>query len=173
MANFRIVADGFHFTNEIRFDAREEFLYVVETTGGRITRLRIDQDGSAVEREVFGPSCLGTGAWPDGIAFDSFGNLWGTLVYSDKLFVLTPQGDLRILLDEGDSEKVEALEHAFRQNDVTEAVLFATGRGIAPWMASITFGGPDLRTLFIGSLKGSRIPYFRVPVGGLPMVHWH
>ena len=31
---FRIVADGFHFTNEIRFDAREEFLYVVETTGG-------------------------------------------------------------------------------------------------------------------------------------------
>ena len=38
----RIVADGFHFTNEIRFDANEEFLYVVETTGGRITRLRIE-----------------------------------------------------------------------------------------------------------------------------------
>ena len=45
---------------------------------------------------------LGTGAWPDGIAFDSYGNLWGTLVYSDKLFVLTPQGDMRVLLDEGD-----------------------------------------------------------------------
>src|SRR5262249_34049586 len=30
---FRIVADGFRFTNEIRFDAAEEFLYVVETTG--------------------------------------------------------------------------------------------------------------------------------------------
>ena len=42
---FRIVADGFHFTNEIRFDAREEWLYVVETTGGRITRLRIDERG--------------------------------------------------------------------------------------------------------------------------------
>ena len=41
----RIVADGFHFTNEIRFDAKEEFLYVVETTGGRITRLRIDDCG--------------------------------------------------------------------------------------------------------------------------------
>ena len=39
---FRIVADGFHFTNEIRFDANEEYLYVVETTGGCITRLRID-----------------------------------------------------------------------------------------------------------------------------------
>src|SRR5258706_10218642 len=41
---FRIVADGFGFTNEIRFDAREEWLYVVETTGRRITRLRIAGD---------------------------------------------------------------------------------------------------------------------------------
>ena len=103
----RIVADGFHFTNEIRFDAKEEFLYVVETTGGRITRLRIDDCGEVQEREIFGPSNLGTGAWPDGIAFDSYGNLWGTLVYSDKLFVLTPEGDMRVLLDEGDPVKVD------------------------------------------------------------------
>jgi gluconolactonase len=95
------------FTNEIRFDANEEFLYVVETTGGRITRLRIDDCGEVTAREIFGPTNLGPGAWPDGIAFDSYGNLWGTLVYSDKLFVLTPEGDLRILLDEGDPAKVE------------------------------------------------------------------
>lgn len=170
---FRIVADGFRFTNEIRFDADEQFLYVVETTGGCITRLRIDDNGDVKERETFGPSSLGRGAWPDGIAFDSCGNLWGTLVYSDKLFVLTPQGDLRILLDEGDPDKVGTLEQAFLQNNVTEAVLFATGQGIAPWMASITFGGCDLRTVYIGSLKGTRIPYFRAPAPGLPMVHWH
>jgi len=169
---FTIVADGFHFTNEIRFDAKEEFLYVVETTGGCITRLRIDECGNAVGREVFGPRSLGTGAWPDGIAFDSAGNLWGTLVYSDRLFVLTPKGDLRVLLDEGDPVKVGALEQAFRANRVTEDVLFATGRGIAPWMASVTFGGPDLQTVYIGSLKGHRIPCFRAPVPGLPMVHW-
>jgi len=169
---FTIVADGFHFTNEIRFDAKEEFLYVVETTGGCITRLRIDECGNAVGREVFGPRSLGTGAWPDGIAFDSAGNLWGTLVYSDRLFVLTPKGDLRVLLDEGDPVKVGALEQAFRANRVTEDVLFATGQGIAPWMASVTFGGPDLQTVYIGSLKGHRIPCFRAPVPGLPMVHW-
>ena len=170
---FRIIADGFGFTNEIRFDAREEFLYVVETTGGHITRLRIDDRGEVTHREIFGPSSLGKGAWPDGIAFDSYGNLWGTLVYSDKLFVLTPQGDMRILLDEGDPGKVDALEQAFFRNHVTEDVLFATGRGVAPWMASVTFGGPDLQTVYIGSLKGTRIPYFRVPVPGLPMVHWN
>ena len=95
------------------------------------------------------------------------------MVYSDKLFVLTPQGDLRVLLDEGDPKKVDALEKAFFQNQVNEEVLFATGRGIAPWMASVTFGGPDLQTIYIGSLKGQRIPYFRAPVPGLPMVHWN
>ncbi|PWU07534.1 MAG: gluconolactonase [Terriglobia bacterium] len=169
---FRIVADGFHFTNEIRFDAKEEFLYVVETTGGRVSRLRVDAKGNLRDREIFGPPSLGKGAWPDGIAFDSYGNLWGTLVYSDKLFVLTPKGDLRVLLDEGDPAKVDALEQQFFQGKVTQDVLFATGQGIAPWMASVTFGGPDLRTVYIGSLKGNRIPYFRSPVAGLPMVHW-
>jgi sugar lactone lactonase YvrE len=169
---FRIVADGFHFTNEIRFDAREEFLYVVETTGGCITRLRVDDRGEITAREIFGPSSLGTGAWPDGIAFDTAGNLWGTLVYSDKLFVLTPEGDLHVLLDEGDCTRVAALERAFRAGAVTKDVLFATGRGIAPWMASVTFGGPDLKTVYIGSLKGTRIPYFQAPISGLPMVHW-
>jgi sugar lactone lactonase YvrE len=168
----RIVAEGFGFTNEVRLDANEEFLYVVETTGGCISRLRVDANGELKNREVFGPRNLGKGAWPDGIAFDSAGNLWGTMVYSDKLFVLTPDGDLRILLDEGDPAKVDALERQFFAGEVTEDVLFATGQGIAPWMASVTFGGPDLKTVYIGSLKGDRIPYFRTPVPGLPMVHW-
>lgn len=170
---FRIVADGFHFTNEIRMDAREEFMYVVETTGGCVSRLRVGNEGSLSNHEVFGPSSLGKGAWPDGIAFDSLGNLWGTMVYSDKLFVLSPQGDFRLLLDEGDPKKVEALEKAFFENTVNEQVLFTTGQGIAPWMASVTFGGPDLQTIYIGSLKGKKIPYFRAPAPGLPMVHWN
>jgi gluconolactonase len=169
----RIVAEGFHFTNEVRMDAKGEYLYVAETTGGCISRLRVDEDGNLGKREIFGPSSLGKGAWPDGIAFDSYGNLWGTMVYSDKLFVLTPQGDLRILLDEGDPAKVDALEKAFLNNQVNESVLFATGQGIAPWMASITFGGPDLQTAYIGSLKAHNIPCFRAPVPGLPMSHWN
>jgi hypothetical protein len=79
---------------------------------------------------------------------------------------------LRVLLDEGDPAKVDRLEQQFFEGRVTEDVLFATGRGVAPWMASVTFGGPDLQTAYIGSLKGDRIPYFRAPVPGLPMVHW-
>jgi gluconolactonase len=43
---------------------------------------------------------------------------------------------------------------------------------LAPWMASVTFGGPDLRTVYLGSLMGKALPCFRSPVPGQPMVHW-
>ena len=168
-----IVADGLHFTNEVRFDANEEYLYVVETTGGRILRYKVDAKGDLSNKEIFGPSSLGKGAYPDGVAFDSYGNLWGTMVYSDKLFALTPDGELKILLDEGDPEKVRKLDEAFFERRVTNEILFETGRGIAPWMASVTFGGPDLSTIYIGCLRGNNIPYFKSPVKGLPMVHWN
>ena len=167
-----IVAEGPHFTNEVRFDAKEEYIYVVETTGGRILRFKCDARGELSGREVYGPSHMGQGAYPDGIAFDSYGNLWGTMVYSDKLFVITPEGEMVILLDEGDHEEVRKLDEAFYNRCVTNELLFRTGRGVAPWMASVTFGSPDLKNVYIGSLRGTRIPYFRSPVAGLPMVHW-
>lgn len=89
----RIVADGFHFTNEIRLDADEEWLYVAETTAKRVTRLRVRPDGSLTAREVYGPSSLGDGVI-DGIAFDAFGNLWATMIFADRLVAITPEGDL-------------------------------------------------------------------------------
>jgi sugar lactone lactonase YvrE len=167
----RIVADGFRFTNEVRLDAAEEHLYIVETTGPCISRMRVGQDGSLSHREVFGPSDLG--AFPDGIAFDAHGNLWGTLVMADQLFVLTPEGDCRILLDDGNPAATRALRQAFEERRATPNLMMAACGTIAPWMASITFGGPDLRTVYVGSLRGTRLPYFRSPVPGLPMVHWN
>jgi len=67
----RVVADGLAFTNEIRLDAGEEWMYAVETTGQRVTRFRVGADGALTGREVFGPAKLGPGGFPDGIAFDA------------------------------------------------------------------------------------------------------
>ncbi|GHU09240.1 hypothetical protein FACS1894151_06600 [Spirochaetia bacterium] len=167
-----IVAEGLHFTNEVRFDAAEEYIYVVETTGGRILRYKVDANGDLHNKEVYGPSHMGDGAYPDGIAFDSYGNLWGTSVYSDKVWAISPDGEFKILLDEGDHAKVKALDDAFWAKQVTNEILFKTGQGIAPWTASVTFGGKDLKTVYIGSLRAKNIPYFASPVAGLPMVHW-
>ncbi len=166
----RIVADGFHFTNEIRLDANEEWLYIVETCARHISRMRVQPDGSLTDREIYGPD--NTGFFIDGIAFDEFGNLWGTHIMRDQIFAITPEGDVRILLDDDVPGPSTALEQAFERDEVTPDLMLACGGTIAKWMASITFGGPDLKTVYIGSLAGNRIPYFQSPVAGLPMVHW-
>lgn len=169
----RVVAEGFHFTNEIRFDANEEWLYIVETTGPHITRMRVHEGAHGVElreREFFGPAHLG--GFPDGIAFDAFGNLWCTLVMVDQLIALTPQGERLLLLDDGDAAGSRNLLDKMAAGSLTADDMMKARGTLAPWMASITFGGPDLRTVYIGSLMGTTIPYFRSPVAGLPMVHW-
>lgn len=167
----RIVAEGFAFTNEVRLDAREEWLYVVETTGKRVSRMRVGPGGALSGREVFGPSNLGTG-FPDGIAFDAFGNLWCTMVMADRLIAITPEGEVIELLDDGDPVATAELEHHFAAGTVTTDIMMRARGTVAPWMASVTFGGADLATAYLGSLVGTRIPFFRSPVPGLPMVHW-
>jgi sugar lactone lactonase YvrE len=167
----RIVADGFAFTNEVRLDAREEWLYIVETTGKRVSRMRVAGGGALSAREVYGPSSLGTG-FPDGIAFDAYGNLWCTMVMADRLIAITPEGETIELLDDGDRAATADLERHFAAGTVTTDIMMRARGTVAPWMASVTFGGADLATAYIGSLVGTRIAFFRSPVAGLPMVHW-
>jgi gluconolactonase len=167
----RIVADGFVGTNEVRMDADEEWLYVVESNARRISRLRVQPDGTLTDREVFGPSRLQ--GIPDGFAFDAFGNLWMTYVISDRIAALTPHGDEIVLFDDGDAAKVRAFDEHFFAGTVTPEIMMATHGTVAPWTASLTFGGADLRTCYIGSLRGTTLPCFQSPVAGLPMVHWN
>lgn len=168
----RIVADGFSFTNEIRLDAAEEWLYVAETTGKRVSRLRVRWDGSLTDREIYGPASLGTGVI-DGIAFDAYGNLWATMIFADRLVAITPEGDVLELLDDGDPAGTARFEEAFAGGGpVPFDVLMRAGGPLCTWLASVTFGGPDLSTVYLGGLRSTTIPHFRSPVPGLAMVHW-
>jgi len=167
----RIAADGFVGTNELRMDANEEWLYVVETNARRVARLRVHADGRLSGREVFGPARLR--GWPDGCAFDSYGNLWLTYVISDQLAAITPQGEELILFDDGDPVALGHYTAHFEAGTVTPEIMMATHGTVAPWMASVTFGGGDLCSCYIGSLRGTTIPWFTAPLAGLPMVHWH
>ncbi len=166
----RIVADDLCGTNELRFDAKEEWVYVAETTGRHVTRFRVDGD-DLVDREIYGPSDLG--GFNDGIAFDAYGNLWTTLIMADRLVAITPEGDALTILDVGgDPAPVAALDTAWKEGKVTPELMGAAGGDICRWMASLTFGGPDLSTVYLGSLQGSTIPYFKSPVAGLPLLGW-
>jgi gluconolactonase len=166
----RIVADGLCGTNELRFDADEDYAYVAETTKRRISRFRVRAHGLG-PRETYGPENIG--GFCDGIAFDAAGNLWSTLIMSDRLVALTRDGEVLTLLDDGKPEATAALDAAWSENRVTPDLMAPASGTIAPWMASLTFGGPDLKTVYLGSLRGNRIPYFRSPVAGLPLVYWN
>ncbi len=166
----RIVADGFCGTNEVRLDANEEWLYVVESTGRRISRLRVQPDGELADREIYGPTQLD--GFPDGFAFDVFGNLWVTLIFTDQLVAITPDGEVLTLLDDSNPTTKARLFEQFEAHMLTPEILAATAGTIAPWMASLTFGGPDLQTVYLGSLRGTTIPSFSSPVAGLPMQPW-
>lgn len=166
----RIVADNLCGTNELRFDPKEEWLYVAETTSRNVTRFRVDGD-TLTDREIYGPSDLG--GFNDGIAFDAYGNLWTTLVMADRLVAITPEGDLLTILDAGgDSKALAELDKAWQERRVTPELMGACGSEVCPWMASLTFGGPDLRTIYLGSLRGTNIPYFQSPTAGQPLIYW-
>ncbi|MGQ7935353.1 SMP-30/gluconolactonase/LRE family protein [Paraburkholderia sp. D1E] len=143
----RRVADGLRFTNEVRIDALGEFLYVAETMAGGITRYRLNADGSLDGREPFGPMPFFEGAMVDGIAFDAHNNLWVTEVTRNQIVVLKPDGTAVTVFDDPAGSTIE----------------FPT---------SVTFGGEDLQTVYVGSLKMNRIASFRSPVAGAPMRHW-
>jgi sugar lactone lactonase YvrE len=166
----RIVADGFCGTNEIRFDDKEEWLYVVESTAWKISRLRVKENGDLYNRETYGPEKLG--GFPDGFAFDAYGNLWITLIFTDELIVITPNGEVLTLLDDSNEVTKKRLFEAYENRCVTPDILGATQGTLCPWMASLSFGGKDLQTVYLGSLRGTRIPYFQSPVAGQKMIHW-
>jgi gluconolactonase len=166
----RVVATDLGGTNELRFSADGMQLYVAETGADHITRFRVRPDATLTSREIYGPERL-HGA-PDGFAFDAHGNLWTTLIGQDKLVAITPDGEVRTLWEDGDRAIKASAQTSPRDSGAGTTLGAKPGDGLAPRMASITFGGPDLQTVYIGSLGGTALPTFRSPVPGAPLPHW-
>ena len=90
-----------------------------------------------------------------------------------RLELITPQGDLLTLFEDGDREASARFDAEFDSGKIVSAdTMAATGGKIVPWLTSITFGGADLTTAYLGTLKATALPCFKSPVAGLPMVHW-
>ena len=168
----RIVADGIYFTNEIRLDAREEYLYVAETMKSHIIRYRVQHDGSLTDKEVVGPDNLGAAAFVDGFTFDADGNVWVTTVLRNGVGIITPDGDYHVVFEEANEPLLESFGEKIASGTAQPTDMLASVGQTLQLIASVTFGGPDLRTVYIGSLGMSRLPTFRSPVAGLPMRHW-
>lgn len=168
----RIVADNIMACNEIRLDASGQWLYAAETLRARMLRFPVRADGSLGEREVYGPDGLGQGAYVDGFAIDAEGNLWVTTVCRNGLVVITPDGSAHTVFEDANEAIIPPLieKMAAHTSEPMDLVLCAGKTLQLP--TSVAFGGPDLRTVYMGSLMMPRLASFRSPVPGLPLAHW-
>jgi sugar lactone lactonase YvrE len=160
----RIAADGLAFANELRIDAAYEFLYVAETFGRRIRRFRIGAGALLGGGETFAQ--FGSGVFPDGMAFDAEGGLWVTSIVSNRLIRIAPDGAQTVMLEEADPEYVRNIEERLQSGSLSREDILASPSRILKNISSIAFGGPDLRTIYLGSLGGDRIAVMDSPVPG-------
>ena len=159
----QVVAAGIAFANGIALDANEQHLFVCQTVGCDVQRYPINKDGSLGTPERYGPklgfshqevqhlrplslamrSQLGA---PDGCGFDAQGNLWVTLFLANKVVAITPRGELITVLSDPDGK-------------------------ILRTPTNVSWGGPDLCDLYIGSVVSDYVVHVRSPIPGMPLVH--
>jgi SMP-30/Gluconolactonase/LRE-like region len=166
----RIVADGLGFANETKVDPSGRWLYVNETIARRLSRFAIRARGDLGPRETVAE--FGDGTFPDGFEFDAEGGIWIASVVSNRLLRLAPDGTQSVILEDADPEAVARAERHYAENRLSRAdVDGGRGRTLGN-LASVTFGGPDLKTVYLGSLFGTRIATFRSPIAGAAPPHW-
>ena len=166
----RIVADGLGFTNETKVDPSGRWLYVNETIARRLSRFAIGERGDLGPRETVAE--FGEGTFPDGFAFDAEGGIWVASVVSNRLLRIAPDGSQRVILEDADPEAVARAERHYAENRLSRADIDGGRNRTLGNLASVTFGGPDLKTVYLGSLFGTRIATFRSPIAGAEPAHW-
>jgi gluconolactonase len=159
-----LMAEGIQFANGLALDADESHVYVCQTTGCNVIRYRIRSDGTLGGPEQYGP-VLGT-PFPrdasadnmppperlaqvgvtDGCGFDVEGNLWVTLVAANRVVAITPRGEVVPIIEDPHGELM-------RQP------------------TNVSWGGADLRDLYIGSITNDYVVHARSPVAGMALYH--
>ena len=166
----RVVAGELGYTNECKVDPSGEWLYVNETFGKRISRFRLSEAGDLGGRETVG--VFGAGVFPDGLDFDAEGGIWITSIFSNRLIRLAPGGAQQVLLEDNDPAFVARIEAEFARGELARDIHPQVPAKLIRNLSSSAFGGPDLRTLYLGCLQDSRIYRMPSPVAGARPPHW-
>lgn len=168
----RVVAEGIRFTNEIRLDPGEQYLYAAESMAARMLRFRVQPGGTLSDREVFGPDGLGHGGYVDGFALDVEGNVWVTTVTRNGLVVITADGPAHTVFEDPKPDAVDNAVARIENGTLTPQDSIACMGTTLQFPTSVAFGGPDLKTVYLGSLAMSRLVSFRSPIAGAALPHW-
>ncbi|HVS29835.1 MAG TPA: SMP-30/gluconolactonase/LRE family protein [Thermoanaerobaculia bacterium] len=169
-AGARVVAEGLGYTNEMQVDAAGETLLVNETFGRRLTRFRIGAGGSLSRGEIVAE--FGSGTYPDGLCCDSANGIWITSPVSNRIIRVDRGGEQSAFFEDADRDHVAWVEQAFQSGTMGPPHLEKGGKTRLRNLSSLAFGGPDLRTAYLGSLQGTSVETMRLPVAGAEPVHW-
>jgi sugar lactone lactonase YvrE len=166
----RVVADGLGYTNEVQLDSAGEWLYVNETFGRKLSRFRVSGHGDLSVKETV--TEFGRGTFPDGLCFDQEGFIWVTSIVSNRVIRVSPHGAQDIVIEDADADHVNEVEDAFFGGRLGRPHLDSVSSRRLRNISSLAFGGPDLRTAYVGCILGKEIASFPSRVGGVPPVHW-
>ncbi len=152
-----IVAEGLKFPNGLALSKDEAFLFCAQTSGADVVRFAILSGGRLGPAHRYGP-LLGhlntpdtqypaqTLGYTDGVGMDAEGNVWVCLPAANKVIAIKPSLEVVTVIDDPSGETV---------NHPT----------------NVTWGGPDLKDLYIGSIRANYVLKARSPVAGEPLVH--
>ncbi|MDP1953203.1 MAG: SMP-30/gluconolactonase/LRE family protein [Polaromonas sp.] len=167
----RIVADGLGYTNECALDPTGQWLYVNETFTRELSRFAIRADSSLGAKEVV--TRFDAGVFPDGLAFDTNGHAWVVSIVSNRLIRVAPDGAQTLWLEDADAEHLAWVEAAYQADEMGRPHLDGAKSRCLKNISSLAFGGPDLRTAYLGCLLGDRLATLPMPVAGHPPFHWN
>lgn len=167
----RVVADGLGYTNEIAFHPNGQWLYVNETFTRRLSRFPLMSGGKLGAKQVVAEFCAGS--YPDGMAFDVQGNVWIVSIVSNRVICISPSGKQSIWLEDVDADHLAWVEQAYQGHNMGRPHLDGVKSKELRNISSLAFGGPDLRTGYLGCLLGDRVASVRMPVAGHPPIHWN
>ena len=150
--------------------SRSELLYTNETLAARLLRYPIRADGSLGAPETI--VAFDESNMFDGFTLDSTGGAWITALISNRLWHVMPDGEARLLIEDSDPEQLAQLTLLQKTTGVPRALIYEERGSTLRNISSVAFGGPDLRTVYLGSLMGKQLLSFRAPVAGMRPAHW-
>jgi sugar lactone lactonase YvrE len=167
----RIVADNLGYTNECLVHPDGRRLFVNETFARRLTSFDINEDGSLSNKTTV--ANFNAGTYPDGMTFDQDGGIWITSIVSNRVIRISPDGRQEIIVEDNDPSHLQWVEEAFLAGTMNRPHLDQIKSEKLRNISSLAFGGPDLKSIYLGCLLGDQIGHFRSPLAGHPPTHWN
>jgi len=130
-----------NFANGMALDSGEKHLYVAVSFLPGVEKIAIDADGKAGERTLV---CTLPETVPDGLAFDATGNLYVSCYAPNRIFKVTPNQEVSVLIDDWEAHTLSN-------------------------PTNIAFGGEDLDQVFAANIGRWHITKIEAGIRGLAL----